>query len=110
MPRSKDQLYSMPVNVADIVRIVCADYGRRERDIRKQAREEAVIANYTEMNSVIDSALCGVEEGIRSNLLDDIGAGRGYDFSPLSPLMSKNTYYKRKTQVVKDIAHGLALI
>jgi hypothetical protein len=110
MARNKESLYDIPTNIADIVRLMCADYDRRAYDIMKRSREEKVITKYTELNSVIDGALTEVEYGIRRELLDDIGLGRGYDLSPLSPLMAKNTYYKRKKAVVTGIAERLDLI
>ena len=110
---SRQKMYfkwEIPTSVVDIVKTICADYGRRERMIKHSAITGAVLDRYVELNSIIDKALEDVEVGIRRDLLEDIQKGRGYDFSAASPFLAKNTYYQRKRKLIHDIAEGLSLI
>lgn len=102
--------WEIPASVVNIVKALVADYDRRSRAINRASQLCAAIATYTELNAVIDEALCGIEEGIRSELLEDIKRGRGYDASATSSFIAKNTYYQRKRKLIYDIAKGLSLI
>jgi hypothetical protein len=110
MARRRSYRYNLPRTVADIVQAVCADYTRRENAIKYSAITGPTLARYVELNAAIDTALEGVEAGIREELLRDIGHGKGYENSMIAPLMAKNTYYIRKRKVVLDIARGLSLV
>ena len=110
MSKKRAYKYSVPTGVAIIVQGLCADYARRERAIKYSAITGPLLARYVEINAAIDTALEGVEPGIREELLRNIGSGCGYDASDLCVLMSKNTYYARKRKVIVAIAHGLWLI
>jgi hypothetical protein len=110
MARRRSYRYNLPRTVADIVQAVCADYTRRENAIKYSAITGPTLARYVELNAAIDTALEGVEAGIREELLRDIASGRGYDASCIAAMMAKNTYYARKNKVVHDIARGLSLM
>ena len=110
MRRKRKYRGDIPASVAELIRSLCADYERRENAIKFSAITGPVLARYVELNAAIDTAMCGVEAGIREDLLADIGSGRGYEASALCMVMAKNTYYKRKEKVIKDIARELALI
>lgn len=110
MSKSKYFQYELPTSVVDLVKTICVDYSRRERAIKHGNVTGAVLARYVELNAVVDTALEGVEAGIRMDMLRDIQSRRGYDFSPASYCISKNTYYKRKKKLIYDIAKSLALI
>lgn len=110
---SRQRMYfrwEIPTSVVNIVKSVCADYDRRQRIINSSVASTDVIARYSELNAVIDEALLDVEPGIRKDILNDIHLGRGYDFSPASPFLAKNTYYQRKRKLIHDIAKGLSLL
>lgn len=110
---SKSKLYfqfELPSSVVEIVKTLCADYNRRERAIKYGNVTGDVLARYVELNAVIDRALEDIEVGIRMDMLKDIQNRRGYDFSPASYCISKNTYYKRKKKLIFDIAKSLALV
>lgn len=110
---SKTKLYyqfELPSSVVEIVKTVCADYTRRDRAIKLGNVTGEVLTRYIELNSVIESSLEEIEVGIRMDILKDIQNRRGYDFSPASSYISKNTYYKRKKKLIYDIAKSLALI
>ena len=102
--------WEIPTSVVDIVKMVCADYDRRERMIKYSTITGAVLAKYVELNAIIDKALEDIEIGIRRDMLEDIQQGRGYEFSAASPFLAKNTYYQRKRKLIHDIARGLSLI
>ena len=110
MARKKAYRFGQPSGVANVVQTVCADYQRRGEVIRKKNAPCAVRTVYVYINEKIDSSLGVIEEGTRLQMLADIGMGRGYDFSPLSLVMAKNTYYKRKRATVEEIARSLNLI
>lgn len=102
--------YDIPTTIVEIVKAICGDYERRERLIRHGTITGEVLSRYVFLNSIVDKALEEVEVGIRKNMLEDIQYRRGYDFSPASPFISKNTYYRRKRKLIYDIAVGLALM
>lgn len=111
MPKPKKYFqYELPSSVVEIVKTLCADYSRRERAIKYGNVTGAVLERYVELNATIDTALEDVEIGIRMDMLRDIQNRRGYDFSPASYCISKNTYYKRKKKLIYDIAKNLALV
>ncbi len=110
---SRQKMYfkwEIPTSVVDIVKMVCADYDRRERMIKYSTITGAVLEKYVELNAIIDKALEDIEIGIRRDMLEDIQQGRGYEFSAASPFLAKNTYYQRKRKLIHDIARGLSLI
>ena len=108
MPKKKIYYrHEIPSSVVNIVKSVCADYDRRARVI---GIDGSVLDTYLQLNGIIDKALEEVEPGIRRIILDDVRLGRGYDFSPASPFLAKNTYYSKKRKLVYDIAKGLRLI
>lgn len=111
MPKPKRYYqYELPTSVVEIVKTICADYTRRERAIKYGNVTGAVLERYIELNANIDSALEDIEIGIRMDMLLDIQYRRGYDFSPVSFCISKNTYYKRKKKLIYDIAKNLSLV
>ena len=111
MPKSKMYFqFELPSSVVEIVKAVCVDYARRERAIKHGNVTGAVLARFVELNAIIDTALEDIEVGIRMDMLRDIQNRRGYDFSPASYCISKNTYYKRKKKLIYDIAKSLALV
>ncbi len=107
---AKKNQYELPTSVVEIVKTLCADYFRRERAIRYGNVTGAVLDRYIELNANIDMALETIEVGIRMDILRDIQFRRGYDFSPASVCISKNTYYTRKKKLIYDIAKRLSLI
>ena len=112
MPRPKlYRKWVIPDNVVDIVKSVCADYDRRKRAIQASLLTAEVMREYIRLNDAVDKALTdNVEEALREYMLTDIQLNRGYDLSPTSPYLAKNTYYQRKRKVVHDIALELHLI
>lgn len=97
-------------SVLGVVKAQCLDYDRRARLILDQCLPEDLKAHYITLNQVIDDALAKLEVGIRNALFRDIQLGRGFNHSPASPLLAKNTYYSRKWKLVRDIAAGYSLI
>lgn len=102
--------YEIPKSVVVIVKSVCADYDRRRLLSEMGDLDESVKNRYDYLNGAIDSALVEIDPGIRRVLLDDIRINRGYDYSPASPFLTKNSYYMRKKKIIHDIAKGLSLI
>ncbi|MCD8308457.1 MAG: hypothetical protein LUD19_01285 [Clostridia bacterium] len=111
MPKSKRYYdYEIPSTVVDIVKTVCADYTRREQAIKYNGVSGETLANYINLNGIIDDALSDIETGIREELLRDIGRRRGYEQSNFCYCISKNAYYRRKRKLIYDIAKGLNLL
>ncbi len=108
--------YEIPSSVVAVVRAVCADYVRRDRALKWDMLPVGVRLEYERLNGAINSSLEGIEftkeeaEELRRELIKDIGIGRGYHFSPLSPYFAKNTYYRRKRKVIHDVAVSLRLL
>lgn len=111
MPKPKMYFqFELPSSVVEIVKTICADYDRRERAIKHGNVTGVVLERLVELNAIIDAALEDIEIGVREDMLRDIQNRRGYDFSPASYCISKNTYYKRKKKLIYDIAKNLALV
>lgn len=111
MPKPKIYYqFKLPSTVVNIVKTLCADYNRREQAIKRGNVTGAVLDRFVELNAVIDTALEEIEVGIRKEILYDIQYNRGYDFSPVSYCIAKNSYYKRKKKIIYDIAKNLAFI
>ena len=102
--------WKIPESVVHLVNALCADYERRERAIKHSTITGAVLDRYIELNSVIDSALCEIDQGIRDDLLYDITVGRGYTRSCAQYVVSKNTYYRQRKKFVQEIATKLFLL
>lgn len=102
--------YQVPYSVFVVVRSICADYKRRRDAIERRRDAAEVLIEYERLNGIVDIALSEIECGIRQTILEDVSLGRGYDFSPASPFLAKNTYYSRKHKLVYDIARGMRLI
>lgn len=100
----------IPHSVEVIVRAVVADYDRRNRLLSLSSVTGKTYEVYLTLNAIIDSALEGVEFGLRRPMREDIALHRGYDASPINYLIAKNTYYRRRYRIVHDIAVSLGLI
>lgn len=103
----RNNRWELPRSVVNIVRSMCADYDRRALLIRSSCE---LVSKYSEMNDAIDRGLESVEVGIRRTMLDDIYLNRGYGYSPVSAIMSKNAYYARKKKAIFLIATELKLM
>jgi hypothetical protein len=110
MSRRIETKWDIPYSIVKIVVMICADYDRRRIAVDMANESDSVISEYVRLNQIVDSAMSSIEEGVRRVFLDDVSLGRGYDFSPASPFLAKNTYYQRKRKFVHDIAKGLKLI
>lgn len=102
--------WGLPNSVVAIVRAMCVDYDRRNTAIKYNTVSDEVLKSYRELNGIINEALEEIEVGIRRDVLNDIILDRGYNFSPASPFMAKDTYYARKRKVVYTIAAKIHLV
>jgi len=102
--------HEIPTSVVEIVKAVCGDYDRRERQIKYGTLTGETLEKYVYLNNVVNTALEDIDVGMRRDMLRDIQQRRGYDFSMCSSCISKNAYYRRKRKLIYDIAVGLALI
>lgn len=111
MPKQKLYFkYEIPTGVVEIVKSVCGDYDRRERAIKFSNVTGTVLTRYVELNNAVDKAFSDIEVGLRKDMLSDIGNRRGFQFSAVSTLISKNAYYRRRRKIIYDIAKELALL
>ncbi len=111
------QAHELPRTVVDVVRAVCADYGRRAKLIKaseqsggEDSRAAATFETCVFFNEIVDEALESIEAVLRPMVLEDICEKRGYEHSPAASMISKNGYYKRKRKFLYDIAVSMALI
>ena len=110
MSRKKEYFkHELPTSVVVVVYAICADYDRREREMKFGVVSGDVLERYAEINRTIESALLCVESDLREDLLSDIAEKRGFERSRISPLLSKNAYYRRRRRVIYEIAAGLKL-
>ena len=111
MARTKKYFnYEIPKGIVEIVKAICADYVRRDRALRWDELNDGVRFEYLRLNGAIEGALGIIDTSSRLDMIGDIAQGRGYEFSPCSPFLAKNTYYQRKRQIVHDIAVNLGLL
>ena len=110
MSRKKEYFkHEIPTSVVGVVYAVCTDYYRREREMKYGVVSGDVLSKYAELNTVVERALLSVESEFREDLLSDIAERRGYERSRTAVLISKNAYYRRRRQVIYEIAAGLRL-
>lgn len=102
--------FDIPPGVVQMVISICADYDRREREIKFSTVTGAVLSRHVELNSAVDRALDPVEPSLRENMLHDVAMGVGYNRSMASGVLSKNAYYRRRRKLVHDIAVNLSLV
>lgn len=102
--------YDIPTSVVEMVKAICLDYNRRERAIKYGTITGEVLDKYIMLNASVDKALEEIEVGIRKEILDDIGNKRGFQFSAISQMLSKNAYYRRRRKIIYDIAKELSLL
>ena len=110
MTQKRKSKYALPLTVVKIVEATCADYWRREKALRGGNIDITIRAEYTRLNSIIESAIADIDEAVRAQLLSDVGNVVGYKWSPLSMCMSAPYYYKLKRSVVRGVAEKLSLI
>ena len=107
---SKYHKRTMAQSVLGVVRAQCLDYDRRARLLLDPCLPEDMKESFTALNRVIDIAMEKLDVGIRDTLFRDVQLGRGFHHSPVSALISKNAYYARKWDFVRDVAEGYSLI
>ena len=100
----------IPTSVARVVSAYCADFPRREKIIMANRADEKTIKVYKRLNEAIYAALSLTEEALRSVFLRDIAENRGYGQSAASRILSYRAYYKRKRQIIYNIACFLELL
>lgn len=102
--------YKIPSSVVEVVKAVCADYRRRDLEMKLLKVEGDVLHEYMRLNGAVDVGLCEIEACVRMDMLDDVKNRRGYNASPISLIMSRNAYYNRKRKFIYDVAHELNLL
>ena len=102
--------HEVPKGVVDMVRMICADYDRRARELERGVLSDNVGCEYVRLNDAVESALESIDPNLRQDFLSDIGYRRGYDFAQVSPYLAKNTYYARKRKFIYDVAKSLFLV
>lgn len=108
--RRDDDRYTIPASAARLSEAVCGDYYRRATAIRSGIVSGAALDVCMHLNIAVETALEGLENGVRSEMLKDVALGRGYNKSNLGAFMAKNTYYDRRRKLIYDIAKGLNLV
>ena len=101
--------YELPRSLVGVIESVCSDYYRRATAIKNGTASGVVLDEYLRLNIAIETALEGIEMGIRGELLRDVAFGLGYNKSMISALMAKNTYYQRRRKLIYDTAKALNL-
>lgn len=102
--------YKHPYSLVTMVEAIVADYPRRERVIKYSSEDEAIITEYSRINSIIDEMVNVLESELAEIIKDDIVNRVGYERSRAALFAAKKTYYRRKSMLIHDIAKGLLLI
>ncbi len=101
---------SIPEPIDKLIRLLCADYPRRDRVISERAAPYNVIMEYRFLNYRILNAATEIA-GSRDarDFISDIGSNRGYSSSELW-ILPERIYKERKGAVKHNIARRLSLI
>ena len=102
--------YEIPKTVVEIVCSICADYERRELAIKHSNITGEILSRYVELNEAIESSLVACDARVKEYIIMDVAEGRGYDFSPCSTLVAKNTYYESKRRFIYEVAKKINLL
>lgn len=102
--------FDIPSGVVRMVTAICADYERREHEIKYSAAVGKVLCRHVELNTAVEDALRDIEPGLREAMLHDVAQGVGYNRSSVCAVVSKNAYYRRRRKLVHDIAVKLSLL
>ena len=100
----------MDKSLEGLIVALCADFGRRQKEIKEKALPKRVLLEYKFLNlRILEGAIEAV--GTRNALLfiDEIGTRRGYAKSEIDDL-SEAAYKKRKAEAKISIAKKLCLI
>lgn len=108
--RRRYSKYDLPLTVVKIVEATCEDYPRRKKLLRAGNLSDEVRDEYTRLNGMIEAVIAELDEGVRVQMLSDIGKGVGYGGSTLSMIMSKIYYYRVKRAAVRAMAERMRLI
>ncbi len=105
---------SIPKSVYDVVVAVVSDYDRMNKMLDKGTvtREQAI--SFTRKVAAVDNALLMVceneSEEVIKLLRKDIAQKRGFVRSYSKAFINKNTFDKRKSEAIRQIARLLVLI
>lgn len=88
----------------------CRSYHRREYILREMLCTQTVRAAYSAINNAIREAVGSeCEEKLRDILIEDIGKGRGWGYSPAVYIISEAAYKRAKRLAKINIARRLGL-
>lgn len=111
MPRVKIyDAWEIPTGVAKIAKAICADYDRRAAAIRKGEGSEELLEEYRRLNAAVDAALAGEEVGTRADLLRCMADRQGYEKNHAHLYICRQSFYRKKRQIVHDVAKSLNLV
>ncbi len=93
----------------DLIKAMCADFGRRALVIEQRTAPFNVIMEYRFMNyRILEAAIEVSGSRDAEEYIKDIGLGTGYAKSALN-VLSEHVYKKRKREVKRNIARRLSL-
>lgn len=102
--------YDDPITVVRIVEAIVSDVPRKERVINYSSERPELLANYIEINSIIQEAVAKFEPTLCRAIMNDIIDHIGYEKSNAAMYASKGAYYRRKRMFIHDVAVALMLV
>ena len=104
-------MFKIPESVYRIVWAICADYERRETELRSGNLTPFVRDTYRNMNSVIDDAITSVVTEKWSDLmLSDLINERNYSDAKCKALISRSGYRRWRLKILSQIAESFGYI
>ena len=104
-------MFKMPESVSRMVLAICADYGRREAELRSGNLTPFVRDTYRNTNMVIDDAVASVvTEKWSDRMLSDLINERSYPDAKCKALTSRVGYWRWKLEIISRIAEAFGYI
>ncbi len=105
------EMYKMPETVYRLVSAVCADYNRREKELRSAGLSPYVRDKYRSINAVIDDAVGSVvSDNWASKMLADIVEEQNYANSKCRVIISRSGFRRWKMDIYLHIATALGFL
>ena len=104
-------MFKIPESVSRMVLAICADYGRREAELRSGNLAPFVRDTYRNTNMVIDDAVASVvTEKWSDRMLSDLINERSYPDAKCKTLTSRSGYRRWKLEIFLRIAEAFGYI
>lgn len=99
----------LPKTLSDYIEAVVRDYPRRASALEVESLSEPTRKQYLVYNVAVDMAIDFLEPALKKILIDDIIEGRSYYSSSAANFICRNSYYKRRSRILYNVAVALKM-